>query len=164
MEDLTHWKKFHNYEYLGSYSIKEGETLTATIKSLGTEKVTGQNGKKEDCFVIHFSENLKPFICNRTNAKAITKALRTPYIEQWKGKKIELFVSRVNAFGESVDAIRVKDIATVTTQIDPTEAIFKLQGCATLIELQQVYKSLSKLEQNDPNVISVKDDLKTKLK
>ena len=40
--------------------------------------------------------------------KIITKALDTPYIEQWIGKSITIYAAKVRAFGEMVEALRVK--------------------------------------------------------
>ena len=56
-ETLTHWKKLMNPDYLGAYALEPGQDLIATIKSVGNEEVTGTDGKKEICSVIHFVEN-----------------------------------------------------------------------------------------------------------
>jgi hypothetical protein len=48
-------------------------------------------------------------IINKTNAKIITKILDTPYIEHWAGKSIIIYAAKVRAFGETVDALRVKN-------------------------------------------------------
>jgi hypothetical protein len=40
--------------------------------------------------------------------KLISKATGSPYVEQWQGKEIILFVTQVSAFGSMVDAVRVK--------------------------------------------------------
>ena len=45
---------------------------------------------------------------NKTNCKAISKLLKTPYIEEWAGARIALCVQMVKAFGEDVEAVRVK--------------------------------------------------------
>jgi len=47
-------------------------------------------------------------ILNKENMKLIQKVTGTPYIEQWEGKVITLHVVPVRAFGETVDAVRVK--------------------------------------------------------
>ena len=60
--------------------------------------------------MIDFTEG-KPMICNTTNAKAITKAHGTPYIEEWAGKSITIYVAKVKAFGDTVDALRVRPVA-----------------------------------------------------
>lgn len=106
---LTHWKKLTNPNYLGAYSIENGQDLILTIKYVQEEKVTGTDGKKDDCVVCHFVENAKPMILNATNMKTITKLYKTPYIEDWAGKKIQIYVEKVKAFGDIVEALRVRD-------------------------------------------------------
>lgn len=103
----THWKKLTSPNYLGSYAFNPGEEKIVTIESVGKEPVMGEGGRAEDCIVAHLV-NEKPLVLNKTNCKAITKLLGTPYIEEWAGHKIVLAVQRVKAFGEDVDAIRVK--------------------------------------------------------
>lgn len=105
---LTHWKKLTNPDYLGSYDFAQGEERIVTIKDVKREMVSGPDGKKEECTVIHFEENYKPMILNATNSKAITKLAETPYIEQWVGKSFKLVVVKIKAFGEFVDALRIK--------------------------------------------------------
>ena len=110
MQTKTHWKKFMNKEYLGSWDLPDGQDIIATIKSAGPEKVIGADGKKEDCFVIHFTDVEKPMIANTTNCKMISKILGSNYIEDWLGKKIQIGTEKVRAFGDVVDALRVRDI------------------------------------------------------
>lgn len=106
----THWKKLHNPDYIGAYAIDPGKSLIVTIKTVKNEIVTGPDGKKEECMVMTFADppGTKPMIVNSTNAKTIEKLYNTPYIEEWTGRKIELFVDRIKAFGEVVDALRIK--------------------------------------------------------
>lgn len=105
----THWKKLHNPDYIGAYAIEPGKTLIVTIKTVKNEIVTGTDGKKEECMTMTFVEkDVKPMIVNSTNAKTIEKLYKTPYIEEWAGKKIELYVDKIKAFGEVVDALRIK--------------------------------------------------------
>lgn len=105
----THWKKLSNPDYLGAYALDPGKDLIATIKSVGEERVVGADGKKEDCIVAHFEEpGVKPMILNTTNCKTISKIYKTPYIEDWHGCKIQLFVAQVKAFGDVVDALRIR--------------------------------------------------------
>jgi len=105
-----HWKKQFNYDYLGSYSLDGKREVTVTINKLDTDKVTGQQGRKEDCFVVFFKEFDKPMILNRTNAKAIEKVAGSGLIQDWVGTKVTLYVEKgVKAFGEVVDALRIRD-------------------------------------------------------
>jgi hypothetical protein len=104
----THWKKLQNPDYLGSYSLDPGKDLILTIKTVKVEQVTGPDNRKEDCTVMYFVENAKPMIVNATNAKTITKLYKTPYIEEWAGKKVQIYSTEVKAFGDVVEALRIR--------------------------------------------------------
>lgn len=118
MSNLTHWKKLTNPDYLGAYAFQPGQDMIATIKFVANEIVTGADGKKESCSVMHFVENdIKPLVLNATNNKTIAKALKTPYVEHWAGKKIQLYVETVKAFGEMVDAVRVRPFLPVEKEL-----------------------------------------------
>ena len=47
-------------------------------------------------------------ILNTTNCKAIEAVHGTPFIDDWAGKDITLYVAKIKAFGEQMDALRVK--------------------------------------------------------
>lgn len=122
----THWKKLTNPNYLGAYSIENGQDLILTIKYVQEEKVIGPDGKKDDCVVCHFSENVKPMILNATNMKTITKLYKTPYIEEWTGKKIQIGIEKVKAFGDVVEALRVRNIIP---KIEPEKSLSVKMRC-----------------------------------
>lgn len=104
----THWRKFYNPNYIGAYSMpSDGSNIILTIKNVTQEMVTGEGGKKEECMVAYFHEDSKPMILNRTNCKAITQAYGTPYIEDWAGKKVEIYVAKTKVAGTEVDALRI---------------------------------------------------------
>ena len=109
MMSKTHWKKYgENPDYLGSWDFDEKEEQVLTIASVRTESVSGTDGKKEDCRVMRFKEpGVKPMIINATNAKMIQKLYKTPYVEDWAGKRIAIHVEPVRAFGEVWDALRI---------------------------------------------------------
>jgi hypothetical protein len=102
-------------------------------------------------------EQVKPMILNNTNAKTISKVHQTPYMEQWTGKKIQIYARRVRAFGEDVDALRVRDFVPKSVTVDPTKAIAIINAATTLDELKKAYTSLTKEEQGHPDVIKAKD-------
>lgn len=111
----THWKKLTNPNYLGAYSIENGQDLILTIKSVQEERVIGADGKKDDCVVCYFQENVKPMILNATNMKTIQKLYKSPYIEDWVGKKIQIGTEKIKAFGDVVDALRVRKVIPQVT-------------------------------------------------
>ena len=104
---MTHWKKLTNPNYLGAYAFEAGEEKIVTIDFVEQEEVISTDGKTEVCIVAHLAGE-KPLILNKTNCKAISRLLGTPYIEEWSGHRITLAVQRVKAFGEETDAVRVK--------------------------------------------------------
>lgn len=120
-EKLTHWKKLNNPDYLGAYALDPGKDMVLTIKGVTNEMITGADGKKEECMVMRFAENVKPLVLNATNAKTIESLFKTPYIEKWAGRKIQLYSDRVKAFGETVDAIRIRNYLP-KVQTDKTQA------------------------------------------
>jgi len=57
--------------------------------------------------VVYFTENVKPMILNVTNCKAI-EALYGSYIEDWTGRSVQVYSEKVKAFGQLVDALRIR--------------------------------------------------------
>ena len=106
--ERTHWKSLTNPDYIGAYAFQPNEEKTVTISTVVSETVMGADGRKEECTVVHFQGDTKPLILNVTNAKMIQKVLQTPYIEEWVGRSVILGVETVSAFGERVEAVRVR--------------------------------------------------------
>jgi hypothetical protein len=171
METLTHWKRYRNPDYFGAYCFNyAGEERTLTIKMARKEKIKGSDGKKQECLVVHWAENEKPFIINATNAKAITKVAKTPYVERWVGIRITLYVAQISAFGEDVEALRVRPFPPAPPQHQPsitleqiTQAQNDIMEAESLDELKQVYVSMDKALAKHPNVIEAKDKRKAEL-
>lgn len=114
----THWKKLTNTNYLGSYSLEPGQDLTVEIVSVKKELVTGAGGEKEECIVATL-KGQKPMILNKTNCKTIEKIYGTPYIEQWAGKSITLYAEKIRAYGESMEALRVRKSVDTRPELTP---------------------------------------------
>lgn len=119
----THWKQLVNPDYLGAYSIPEGEDMTVVIDYVQSEEVVGTAGKKEVCSVAHIKGD-KPWILNMTNQKAIAR-LYGPYIEDWQGKAVTLFASTTKLAGEQVECIRVRPQVAKAEKRPINEARFK---------------------------------------
>ena len=157
-----HWKKQFNYDYMGSYSLPDGKDIILTIKETRKEKVTGPGGKKEDCFVCYFVESDKPMILNRTNCKTIEKVFKAPFIEDWPGLRIQLGIDTVSAFGESVEALRIRNVKPApAVKVDYTEQHLILKSCTTLAELQKAYTAFTR--EQATATLNTKDEMKIKL-
>jgi hypothetical protein len=154
----THWKQNFNYKYAGAYELKSGETRTVTIKRFGNEEVVSTKGDKQMCFVVYFEDDKKPMVLNKTNCKTIEK-LYGPVIENWIGKSIIIEAQRVKAFGDIVDALRVKHIhPKINTLVDIASGKAKIEACTNLDELKQVYMALSQSEKTA--LLALKDEKK----
>ena len=63
-------------------------------------------------------------ILNRTNSKAIEKVAGSGLVQDWVGTQVTLYVEKgVKAFGEVVDALRIRDKKPSKVKMD--EEIFK---------------------------------------
>jgi len=133
-ETKTHWKKLTHPDYIGAYELMDGtpnKELTVTITKVAREQITGADGKKEECTVCYL-HGQKPMILNSTNQKVMQKLFDSPYIEDWAGKKMTLYVARVKAFGDTVDALRVRPTAPKLPELTPTHE--KWQGAMTALK------------------------------
>jgi hypothetical protein len=106
---VTHWKKLTNPNYVGAHDLQPGQELKITLESVANESVKGSDGKAQTCIVAKIRGGKKGMILNKTNCKIIARILGTPYIEQWAGQSIIIYAAKVNAFGEEVEALRVKN-------------------------------------------------------
>ena len=151
----THWKKLDNPNYLGAYSLMDGETkeLTLTIEKVAQEEVKTERGG-ELCRVAHFKGNHKPMILNNTNSKIIEKLYGTPYIEDWKDKSIVVYVAKFKAFGDWMEGLRIRETKPKTKkQLTPLtddkldSAIKFLKGGKTINDLKKFYSFSKELEE-----------------
>lgn len=141
-QQKTHFKKLQNPDYIGAYTIMdgtEGKELTVTVNSVTRDQITGADGKKEECTVCYL-QGQKPMILNSTNQKIMAKLFGSPYIEDWVGKSMTLYVARIKAFGDTVDALRVRPTPPVIVlpELNPShpkwgDALKGMQGGSTTL-------------------------------
>jgi hypothetical protein len=79
-----------------------GRPMRVTIEGLKREDIGG-----ESKVVLSFTNGTKALILNKTNGKAIAKALGNE-TAAWRGKSIILVPAQVDFRGDIVDAIRVR--------------------------------------------------------
>lgn len=155
----VHWKRLINPAYIGAYMVESD--LTVKIESVTRELVKGEGGKSEECTIINLKDQ-KPFICNRTNAKMLTKLFGSPYIDEWVNKSFTLYPTTTKVAGESVECLRIRPTKpTQSKAVDYSFQIEQLQSCQTLEQLQSTYLAFT-AEQKTATV-SMKDEMKTKL-
>ena len=93
-------------KYLKAGDLK-GQPTTLTIKSANVAALKNMQGDTEDKLVLAFADLPKKLVCNRTNYDSVAD-LYGDETDAWPGKKIEVYPSKANLGGRSVDAIRVR--------------------------------------------------------
>lgn len=156
-----HWKNFIDKEYLGSHNLEDGEELLLTIARFeGEEKVKTKDGEKVK-MVLYFKENVQKMILNITNANTLT-TLYGSHPQGWVEKKVSLHSRKVNAFGSTVDALRIRDIIP-KMDVDVVKTKEFLDACKNLDELKTNWQSLSVYARENGEIKTYKESLKNKL-
>lgn len=117
-----HWRSLQNPNYTGHYTLLEMgvNELEVLITRVTKEPVLDANGQSKMATLLYM-EGLKPLWLNTTNQKTIERVLGTPFVQEWVGKKITLYVDKVKIESYTglasvedmfVDAIRVREFAT----------------------------------------------------
>lgn len=130
----THFKALMRPEYLGAYSLEDGKDIVLTIDFIRIETVTGSDGKKEELPVCHWKEDQKGMILNSTNMKMIAKVLGSNYVEDWSGRQIQIGIEKVKAFGDLVEALRVRRYAPKQKQAATASPELVCENCGKTIE------------------------------
>lgn len=107
--------------YLGEWDLPLGNDIVLTIKSVKEGDVTGEKGRVDHGMVIYFEEpNVKPLFCNITNAKIIEHIYKTRFVDEWCGKKIQLYVDDNITFGHqhNIRGIRVRSFEPKTNKVE----------------------------------------------
>ena len=81
-----------------------GDGLNLTIKQISTEQV---GKEKEVKPVIHWQEDYKSMILNKTNGKSIASMYGDDSAD-WIGKTIDLYQTAVEVASETYQVVRVK--------------------------------------------------------
>jgi hypothetical protein len=100
--------------YVAAADLK-GRDVTLTISNLSiNEPLRAEGGTTTKKHVVSFAEmdkrpkeEQKRWVLNKTNAKTISRLYGTE-TDAWIGKRITLFPTTCQSFGETVDCIRVK--------------------------------------------------------
>ena len=114
MEGKKHWKLLTDSQYFGCYCFDDsGKDIILTIDKVTKETVKDDKGKDGECMIIYWVEkDQKSMICNKTNAKMITQVVGSPFIEDWHGRKVQLYPDRNVRMGRDiVEGVRVRPTA-----------------------------------------------------
>lgn len=168
-EGNTHWKNLFPQDYLGSHNLLPDEELTVKIIKIGKEDVPRAKKRrgepdKENLPILFFEGKVPKMVLNKTNGKTIER-LYGPYTDKWIGKFIQIFATNVNAFGEEVSALRVRDIvpADTETKVSVSKELAAMRKVTTLRDLRAYFLALPSTMQAHPELIALKEELKVSL-
>jgi hypothetical protein len=104
---MPHFRTLYDANYLYAHDLQERD-VTVTIKRWDGAKVKNKD-KTERKPILFFKESKdgRGLVLCVTNGKTIARMYGND-IDDWVGKRITLFSTRVDAFGETVDAIRIR--------------------------------------------------------
>lgn len=111
MPTKTHWKKVvSDSPYLGEADFQPGEEKIGTILNINQAEVVKTAEGKQRMAVVHFKESgIKPLILNVAKGKAIAQVAGSPYMEDWPGTAIQMYIEHnIQAYGSIVNAVRVR--------------------------------------------------------
>ena len=99
-------------DYLASHDL-DGKDVPLTIDHAEQSMIRGENGEEKK-LVLFFTETRKDtgkpakIVLNITNARTIA-AMHGNEMDEWKGKRIALYPTTCNAFGDpNTDCIRIR--------------------------------------------------------
>ncbi|EIF3594782.1 hypothetical protein LE678_003240 [Salmonella enterica] len=123
-EQKTHYRKAFDSPYLSSADIVEPTILTIARVALESDKTK----KTKDVFNTAYfeerelrpGEKLKPMILNATNSKTLKGITGSPFLEDWGGVKVTVFVDKHVRFGkESVEGLRISPARVIKPSLTP---------------------------------------------
>ncbi|EBU6996779.1 hypothetical protein DKU33_24840 [Salmonella enterica subsp. enterica serovar Newport] len=123
-EQKTHYRKAFDSPYLSSADIVEPTILTIARVALEGDKTK----KTKDVFNTAYfeerelrpGEKLKPMILNATNSKTLKGITGSPFLEDWRGVKVTVFVDKNVRFGkESVEGLRISPARVIKPSLTP---------------------------------------------
>lgn len=116
-QNKTHFRKHFKSCYLAAVDITEEIELTI---SRIVEEMDASKKTKDKLLVAYFKESeirkgerLKPMVINATNAKTINRIANSPFIEDWAGVSVVVYVDDQVRFGRDiVEGLRLKAAVT----------------------------------------------------
>lgn len=126
MSEKTHYRKAFDSPYLSSADIVEPTILTISRVTLESDRTKKTKDRFNTAYFeekeIRLGEKLKPMILNATNSKMLKTITGSPFIDDWAGAKITVYVDYNVRFGkESVEGLRISPAVSTKKQLTPAQ-------------------------------------------
>lgn len=154
----THYKSFFNSTFLNDGDFDTERDTICLIESVIRVDDETRDGK-QTFTAIKFNGYEKPMKAPNEVMKAIKKALGSPFIEDWQGKYVSVYILKnLRAFGAVHDVPRVRPVAP-RVDIDISPATAQLKACKDLEGLRNVFKSLEPNVRTHPAIVKLGKEL-----
>lgn len=154
-----HWRSVYKSDFLASWDLDDKDELL-TIDFAERKECTLARGK-EIKVVLNFKEKtlsngveLKPMICNPTNAKIITRFAKSGILADWSGYSILISVKENKGKVGNAEGLTIKEVSKNNFDIAPILAI-------TDFKEAQVYANENIGKMNASQINIVKSHLKS---
>jgi len=101
-----HYKLMFPSRYLDAATL-QGRDVVVEIESVKMETLEGDKGEKDSKPCVRLKGKKKLWVLNKTNAKIIARLYGTE-VDGWRGKSVTLYPTTCEAFGETVECVRVR--------------------------------------------------------
>jgi hypothetical protein len=108
-------------EYVAAEDL-QGKDVALTIAKVEKATLRTNDKKTKDAFLIHFDRARKPLVLNKTNARTIAQ-LHGTQAEKWVGKRVALYPTTCDAFGQTTTCIRIRDRIPGEKVADPADGL-----------------------------------------
>lgn len=109
MADNDDIRNFYDRNFIQAFDL-QGRDVTITIAGVRKEKIRGTKGgeaPKSRCIIKIQGRDLE-FIPCKTDAVKVIGGMYGTKTSAWVGKRITIYPTQTQAFGETVDCIRVR--------------------------------------------------------
>ena len=159
MENKTHYRKVFKSDHLSVADledfIEDKKKLVFTIKIVKQEINVSVAGRKGNHNIAYFVEPIKPLVLNAGNSKIMKDFNNSPFVEDWKDTKVELYIENNVRFGKDVTSgVRIRQVQPKKTKTQINEKNFN--NCVTWMKGDGTWEKLN-------DVYSISSELKTKL-
>jgi hypothetical protein len=108
---MADFRSLYDSSYLYAFDLM-GRDVTATIADVKAAKVKDSEGKEQKKPIVFFreSKDKRGLVLCKTNGRTIA-AMYGNETTEWLGKRITLFATTCEAFGKTVECIRIRPMA-----------------------------------------------------
>ena len=141
---MTDLSKIYTSKHLKAADLG-GCDHVVTIDGESVERIKNNQGQEDERVVLSFREFKQPLILNLTNATTIGSVLGDQETSRWVGRQITIGTAMVEAFGDTVPAIRVRPTAPPTSFQPPNNGAQTtlVLGAAGAIRLRERLAKIS---------------------